>query len=156
MILLIVFVMESDRDRNLNVSVGRATFVTPQAGRVLITQMQHPPPASSCGSHIISKILLKAVTCKTKSSKSAKKDPKTFTLRNIDVSKVDTCNKLKELIVSQLNDLTRKFDVGYYQGTTVVSIRSSQDLSDIWQGLKNGSKIVLWCDGLRAEEVGHR
>ena len=139
----------------MNVSVGRATYVTPQAaGRVLITQLQHDVPA--CESHIISKILLKAVCCRPKSSSKSvknKKDPKTFTLRNIDVVKVDTRDKLKEVIKSQLdNDLVQHFDVGYYQGTTVVSIRSSQDLKEIWQEMRSGTKVVLWCDGLREHE----
>ena len=140
----------------MNVSVGRATYVTPQAaGRVLITQLQHEVPA--CESHIISKILLKAVCCRPKSSSKSvknKKDPKTFTLRsNIDVVKVDTRDNLKEEIKSQLdNDLVEHFDVGYYQGTTVVSIHSSQDLKEIWQEMRSGTKVVLWCDGLREHE----
>ena len=66
---------------------------------------------------------------------------------------MDTRDKLKEVIKSQLeNDLVEHFDVGYYQGTTVVSIRSSQDLKEIWQEMKSGTKIVLWCDGLREHE----
>ena len=76
-----------------------------------------------------------------------------FTLRNIDVVKVDTRDKLKEVIKFQLdNDLVEHFHVGYYQGTTVVSIRSSQDLKEIWQEMRSGTKVVLWCDGLREHE----
>lgn len=39
--------------------------------------------------------------------------------------------------------------MGYYQGSTVVSIRSAQDLKEIWQDHIKGTNIVLWCDGLR-------
>ena len=67
---------------------------------------------------MISKILLKAVVGKLKSSsKTSKKDPKTFVLRNINTASVTTCDKLKEVISSQFHeDITLKdFDVGYYR-----------------------------------------
>ena len=139
-----------------------AAYVSPHmAGRVLITQLSgHSSTtgaqASKTGgnpeSHVISKILLKAVIGKPKaSSKTTKKDPKTFVLRNINTASVTTCDKLKEVISSQFNeDITLKdFDVGYYQGSTVVTIRNSQDLGEIWQEVRKGNNIVLWCDGLR-------
>ncbi len=94
---------------------------------------------------------LKAVVGKVKSTpKSSKKDPKTFVLRDVNVSSIITCDKLKDLIRSQLkDDVVRDFGVGYYQGSTVVSIRSAQDLKEIWQEVKKGVKVILWCDGLR-------
>lgn len=133
-------------DRGLNVSVGNATYVTPQMGRVLITQLKSPIPATE--SRIISKILIKAVV-NTPKGKS-KNEPKTFTLRNVDVASINTCDKLKELIKSQLcNDVVREFYIGYYHGSTVVSIRTAEDLNEIWQEVKKGTKVILWCDSLR-------
>ena len=136
----------------LNVSlVGKARYVTPQAGRVLITQLQKPVSAASVsGYNTVEKILLKAVC---KSAKLSKKDPKTFTLRAVNVENINTCDKLKELIKSQLSDdIVKQFDVGYYQGSTVVSIRSQQDQKEIWQEIKKGKKTILWCDGLKEYE----
>ena len=52
--------------------------------------------------------------------------------------------------------LLKEFDVGYCNGSTVVSIRSEQDLRDIWLELKRGVKIILWCDGLRESDKSSR
>ena len=40
----------------------------------------------------------------------------------------------------------KEFDVGYYEGTTVVGIRSPRDLTEAWNDLKAGKKVILWCD----------
>ena len=131
-----------------NVTVNRTgtTLAGPSnahlPGRVLVTPLSST--ASSFHNIIIKKILLKAVT------KSSKKDPKTFMLRDVNINSIVTCDQLKQLIKSQLSrDLVKEFDVGYYDGSTVVSIRSAQDLGEIWSDLKRGSKVILWCDGLR-------
>ena len=98
---------------------------------------------------IISKLLVKAVC------KSTKQAPKTFTLRNVDIANTTSQGQLKKVIKEQLReDLVKEFDVGYYQSSTVVSIRSSQDLAEVWNDLKAGKKVVLWCDGLKGEEGG--
>ena len=97
---------------------------------------------------VISKVLLKAVSKRTGKKASAFK---TFTLRNIDLSKVDTCSQLRALIREQLRaDIIQgSFDVGYLQNTTVVSIRNEEDLAEIWTSLCKGKSIMLWCDGLK-------
>ena len=66
----------------------------------------------------ISKVLIKVV----KSESSGKKaEGKTFTLRDIDLSKVKTCCHLKTLIRAQLQGDIRTgyFDVGYIQNNCV-------------------------------------
>ena len=66
--------------------MGKARYVTPQAGRVLITQLQKPVSAASVSGHnTVKKILLKAVC---KSAKLSKKDPKTFTLSAVNVENI--------------------------------------------------------------------
>jgi len=90
-------------------------------------------PEASVG--VISKVLLKAVG-------SAKKDSKTLTLRNVDPISVNTQEKLKLLIRTQLQkDVSGDFDVGFLQGSTVVNIRSSEDLDEVWNDIR--------CDGLK-------
>jgi len=67
--------------------------------------------------HFIDKTILKAVC------QNAKKDvPRAFTLRNIDTSRVLSCNNLKSVIRTQLQHdiVSDNFDVGYVQGTCVV------------------------------------
>ena len=61
---------------------------------------------------LISKVLIKAFP------KGSKKDPKTFTLRNIDPVVVSSIEKLKQIIREQLPEeiSQRRFDVGYSQG----------------------------------------
>ena len=41
------------------------------------------------------------------------------------------------------------FDVGYLQGSTVVNIRSSKELDEVWKDIRRGKNVVLWCDGLK-------
>ena len=92
------------------------------------------------------KLLLKAV-CKT-----TKHAPKTFTLRDVDIASVNSQGQLRKVIREQLqDDLVKEFDVGYYEGTTVVSIRSPRDLAEVWNDLKAGKKVTLWCDGLKED-----
>ena len=63
-------------------------------------------PTESIGN----KLLLKAVC------KSTKEAPKTFTLRGVDIGRVNSQNQLKKVIREQLqDDLVKNFDVGYYQ-----------------------------------------
>lgn len=95
------------------------------------------------------KALLKAV---------GKKDPKTFTLYNINQHALLTCDDLKGVIRKKLSDdiTSGDFDVGYVQGTTVVRIRTSEDLEELWLLLRQPHKnTILWCDGLIAC-AGHK
>lgn len=86
---------------------------------------------------VISKVLLKAVG-------SAKKDLKTFTFCNVDPISVNTQEKLKLLIRVQLQkDVSGDFDVGFLQGSTVVNIRSSEDLDEVWNDITKGRTIVF-------------
>ena len=100
----------------------------------------------------VDKVLLKAV------NKKGKKDPKTFTLHNIDQQALLTCDNLKVAIRRKLSDdiTTGDFDVGYVQGTTVVRVRTSDDLEELWSSLRQPQKnTVLWCNGLIAH-AGHK
>ena len=61
-----------------------------------------------------------------------------------------TRDQLKQVISTQLShDLTSDFDVGYYQASVVVSIRSPHDVMEIWNEVKKGVNVILWCDGLK-------
>ena len=112
-------------------------------------------PLSSSGvqgqqPRIISKLLMKAVE---RSGTKGKKDKgKTFTLRDLNPSTLQTCTQLKTLIKVQLGaDLIDEFDIGYIQGNTIVSLRSSRDIQEVWSSVLKGENITLWCDGLRKE-----
>ena len=64
-----------------------------------------------------------------------------------------TGDDLKSMIRKKLSDdiTTGEFDVGYIQGTTVVRIRISEDLEELWSLLRQPQKnTVLWYDGLVA------
>ena len=132
---------------NVTVTGLRAGQLQPR--QVLATPGQKTPTSvTSMSSQVVEKVLLKAVS---KGAKKAKKDPKTFTLRNINTSEVCSSKKLKQLIKNQLNgDIVEDFDVvGVLQGTNVVSIRNVEDMKDVWSDIKKGIKVVLWCDGLK-------
>lgn len=114
-----------------------ATPLTPTS-----TSVHTPRQASSP----ISKILIKVCP------KGNKKDSKTFSLRNVNPSTVVSVENLKSIIKSQLRgeiSQSSKFDVGYLQGNNVVSIRSKEDLLEIWANIKKGANTTLWCDCLQ-------
>ena len=58
----------------------------------------------------------------------------------------------KELIKKRLSeDITAKeFDVGYFEGSNIVRIRSKENLCEVWSKLQTNTKTTLWCDGLLA------
>ena len=99
------------------------------------------------------KILVKAVV------KGAQKQGKVFTLRKVHPAKIVTCADLKLIIRQQLKEeiVANDFEVGFMSGTTVVQIRTTEDLSELWSDLrKTGSKVMLWCDGLRGKTVSRK
>ena len=104
--------------------------------QVLVTPLRVPTVRSDFSP--ISKVLIKAVK-----SDGKKVDGKTFTLRNIDPSKVKTCDQLKSVVRAQLQDdiCTADFDVGYLQNNTVVSLRSPEDMQEIWSNIMKGTKV---------------
>ena len=117
-----VFVVNSPNGRNAARNNVCGVTVTP-----LIT---HPYNDQQQTQQIV-KVVLKAV------AKYDNKKSKTFTLRNIDVAALGTCSRLKSFIRAQLcEDITNsEFDVGYVSGMSIVSIRSGEDLMEIWSCL---------------------
>ncbi len=123
--------------------------------RVLITPLGQPGQVTTqVVPPVIDKVLLKAVA---KSGPGKTRKEKTFTLRRINTAEVCTCDKLKKLIKKQLCDdviAWEEFDVGYIhckRGEKVVSIRSAEDLMEVWKESKaQGDKMQLWCDGLKS------
>lgn len=122
--------------------------------RVLIT----PIASSASGqglpkSQIIEKVLLKTA------AKAGTKKEKIFTLRNINTSKMVSCEDLKKEIKKQLSEEVidwEEFDVGYAEGSKVVNIRK-EDMAEVWKEIaKQGDKIKLWCDGLKKSSDGRR
>ncbi len=80
-------------------------------GGVVVT----PLPAES----FLSKVLVKAV------SKNIKKDPKTFTLRNVNMAIIRSPDSLKGEIKRQFNDdiVNGDFEVGYVHSNNMESLR---------------------------------
>ncbi len=119
------------------------------------SSLNSQPSSSASHQHTankVDKVLLKAV------NKKGKKDSKTFTLRNVNQHALLTSDDLKRVIRMKLSDdiTSGDFDVGYVQGTTVVRIRTSEDLEELWSLLRQPQKnTVLWCDGLTAG-AGHK
>ena len=71
-----------------------------------------------------------------------------FTIRNVNAN--IHCDKLKDLIRRQLSDdiTTDDFDVGFFDGSNTIRIRTKEDLAEVWGEMQKKSKITLWCDGL--------
>lgn len=85
-----------------------------------------PWPHLLCQQHVLraGASLLKAY------GKGTRKDPKTFTLRDVCTAAISSCAQLKREIQSQLKDdiIKGDFDVGFMQASTLVSMRSTHDL----------------------------
>ena len=94
---------------------------------------------------LIDKVTLKAV------SKEKKSVSKMFQLRNINPLEIQSYSSLVTLIRSQLQgDITTEdFDVGYISGSNCISIRNKEDVVEVWNNIRKGASIILWCDGLR-------
>ena len=73
-----------------------------------------------------------------------------FTFRNLDLNRILSCKYLMQEIKVQLSRdiFGRSFDVCFNQGNSAVSIRSSEDLAEIWDLVQKGKNIVLWCDDM--------
>ena len=93
---------------------------------------------------VIKKILVKTV--------NKGKEAKVFTLRNIETDCILSCDDLKKVIRAQLDKdiVDSSFDVGFMQNNTAISIRSDEDLLEVWEQVHSGKSITLWCDGLRS------
>lgn len=116
---------------------GRQVFVTPLTSCSI---HQATTSVSAATSLPVNKLLLKAFS-------KNKKTFKTFTLRHL--LPLSTVAELKQEIKEQLlGDVTEELDVGYYDTSTQISIRNTQDLTELWSDSSRGKKIVLWCDGL--------
>ena len=78
------------------------------------------------------------------------KNSKTFTVRNVSTATVTSVDGLKDLIKTQLlGEVANKFDLGYIMhGSSVVSLRSKEDILEVWSNVNKGANIILWCDGL--------
>ena len=48
--------------------------------------------------------------------------------------------------------MVQDFDLGYLEGSTQVSVRTSNNLSEMWNDFSQGKKVILWCDGLKEQE----
>ena len=138
----------SEGPQNVSVNVdGRKmmqvgqVIVTPITSRSSLTPVglglgRRSSTASSTTRHpVVEKVMLKAVL------KSGKKASRSFALRNLNPACVNTCDDLKALIRAQLTgDITSKdFDIGYCQGSSVVGLRSTEDLNEVWGKLSTTS-----------------
>ena len=134
-------------------SCNRPVTITPLTGaqQALLRQKQVPGVVPRQTEVCIKKTLLNT-------SKGKGKDFKVFTLRDINPKKIASCKDLIDLIRTQINDdvTSTSFEVGFMQNNSAVTIRSSEDLSDIWSQMLKGKSIMLWCDGMISKENGRR
>ena len=108
---------------------GKKVIVTPLRAHQYIQKNPQDLVQQRPSERVIQKVLLKAVTWN-------RKNPKMFTLRSINTTAITSCDNLKRVIKEQLkqeivSDI-RVFDVGFVQGSNVVSIRSAEDLQEVF------------------------
>ena len=132
----------------LSGAVKRQVLITPLTSTQLqgkqISQISQPTTGQA--NRIINKLLIKVFL------KVAKKESKTYTLRDIDTSKISTVDQLKRLIKTQLQgEIHEHFNVGYLHGSSHVTIRTARDITDLWADVLKATSVMLWCDGLKTE-----
>ena len=145
----------SVRGKSITMYSGDGGTTSQSVRRVIVTPISALPtgvPTQPVVSHVpvydIERVLLKAVCSK---GEKPKKDPRTFTLRNINTAEVFSGDKLQRVIKTQLSDdVEEEFEVGVVEGSNIVSIHSREDMMDVWNDIKKGTKKILWCDGLRS------
>lgn len=77
-----------------------------------------------------------------------KKCYETYLLHDITKEMVRTPLQLKKELVRLLNsaeNLVSPESIGYMKGSAKLSIRSCDDIEDIWASVSKGEKITLWC-----------
>jgi len=135
-----------------NTACGNGNNSTQQGGGMIrhsgIQGHFLPSTAASVCAFLIDKITLKAV------NKEKKAVSKMFQLRNINPQ---SYSSLANLIRSQLkDDITGEgFDVGYLNGSNCISIQT-KDVVEVWNNVKKGFNVVLWCDGLKTRAGSKR
>lgn len=122
----------------------RATAIIPNSAHrhpVFVTPV--PTSVPQLQQHT-AKVLLKVVSKVGKSHKM-------FTLRNLNPTVALSCDQLKNTIRAQLKKeiIVGDFDVGYVNGSNMVSVRTQADVAEVWSEVLAGKKVVLWCDGLK-------
>ena len=78
-----------------------------------------------------------------------KKEGKIFTICNVNPSMISSCS---DFIRQQLNEEITPSDleIGCITGKSVIRVRNGDNLSELWSDLgKPGSKVTVWCDGLK-------
>lgn len=91
-----------------------------------ISQVVNQTTSTTPSTPAIKKILLKAVC------KENVKESKLFTLRNVIPSSVEGL-----------------FDVGVVQNkSSAVSFKSADDILEVWEQIRSGKNVTLWCDGM--------
>ena len=85
------------------------------------------------------------------------KDCPVYVLRNVDETTLTTHRKLIEEIQKQFGSAmipdTHHLPVGYFKGSTKITIRTDADVADIWMRVKKGEQITLWCQGNHPSDV---
>lgn len=84
-------------------------------------------------------------------SKTKKKDAKTFILRDVGEENFSSIMELKKTIKKQLGGdvVDSDFEVGMVEGSSVINIRTQDDVKEFWLEAKKGGKVMLWCDALK-------
>ena len=47
-------------------------------------------------------------------------------------------------------DVCDEFDIGYYQNNSVVTIRSTEDITELLASVRRAERSTLWCDGFKS------
>ena len=137
--------MKSARPQANIVSRRQHVFVTPLTSGSVHTASSMDAGESTPESRVSTGIVSVANKLLLKVFSKSKKASKTFTLRSFTLTMISSVKKLKEEIKSQLhNDMVQDFDLGFLEGSTQVSVQSSNDCLEMWSDFSQGKKVILW------------
>ena len=47
----------------------------------------------------------------------------------------------------------QEYDVGFIDGSAAVTMRTTEDVTEVWINILKGQKVTLWCDGLKSKDA---
>ena len=109
----------------------------------------NPPVTEITAKEFVNQKKLMNVNVKVLNSEKLKDCP-VYVLRNVDEGKLSTRHELVKELQNQFGTMipeTTQLPIGYFKGSTKITIRADADIADVWEYIRKGCQVSLWCQG---------
>ena len=129
---------------------GQPSYQWPQTQYPATENTTGSPSPANEGPESSDENELVSLTVKLICPKEKRGEHRVFILRDINLSEITSLDSMRKNIYSQFGkkfiDNSADFDVGYFEGTKRIWIRTNEDLNKLLQSIRTKS-ITLWCTG---------